>query len=365
VITVAKLGVDLDVFKTLAEDDGKECSVADLAQKTGAEESLLRKSAHSRTAHVRSMVILTVSQVRVLRGLAAHGLISETGKRTFFSNEATKFFAQVSIVDSVNHNFVNIGPMLQALPKYLSAHGYRNPTEAPSAFNDAFHTDQPLFEWFGEHPENLKAATGTMAAQRVGQPDWFAEDDLFTPEYFHLSEDDVSRGRALLVDVGGGGGQQSIAFRNARPQLPGRTVLQDLPSTIASFDAARVQTLDELKIECQGYDFFTPQIEVGAKVYHLRNVLHDWPDDKCLTILATVRKAMNPDSVLIIDEIVVDEKSNYKQFNYDIIMMAALCAMERTESQWRELFEASGLQLKEIRAYDEGNGDSVIFAVPV
>jgi demethylsterigmatocystin 6-O-methyltransferase len=311
------------------------------------------------------LVKLTDSQVRVLRGLAAHGLIGETGKRTFFSNEATKFFAQESIIDSVNHNFISIGPMLQALPKYLSDRDYRNPTEAPSAFNDAFQTDQALFEWFGEHPENLKAATGTMAAQRVGQTDWFAEDDLFTPEHFHLSEGDVSKGRALLVDVGGGGGQQSIAFRKARPRLPGRTVLQDLPSTIASFDTVRVHTLDELKIERQGYDFFTPQIEVGAKVYHLRNVLHDWPDEKCLTILANVRKAMSPDSIIIIDDIVVDEKSNYKQFNYDIIMMAAFCAMERTESHWRELFKASGLQLKEIRAYDEGSGDSVIFAVPV
>lgn len=38
--------------------------------------------------------------------------------------------------------------------------------------------------------------------------------------------------RVLMVDVGGGFGQQSVGLRKKYPGLKGRVVLQDLPATI-------------------------------------------------------------------------------------------------------------------------------------
>jgi demethylsterigmatocystin 6-O-methyltransferase len=256
---------------------------------------------------------------------------------------------------------------MQVLPEYLKKTQYRSPVDTSNGpFQMAFNTSMPLFVWLGEHPENLQAAIGTMSGQRTDQLVWMAEEDLFPRSDFQLSEDDLARERTLVVDVGGGGGQQSITFRRSQPQLRGRVVLQDLQPTLDSIDSASRQQLKDLAVDIQGHDFFTPQPEKGAKVYYIRNILHDWPDDKCLIILKHLRDAMKSDSVLIIDEIVVNEdKINWKQFHYDIVMMACLAGEERTESHFETLLSSAGFKLRETRCYEDGNGDSFLICVPI
>lgn len=47
-------------------------------------------------------------------------------------------------------------------------------------------------------------------------------------------------------------------------------------------------------------------VNVGARVYHLRNVMHDWPDRQCQLILEHVIAAMEKDySKLLIHELVL------------------------------------------------------------
>ena len=88
-------------------------------------------------------------------------------------------------------------------------------------------------------------------------------------------------------------------------------------------------------------------------------------DQKCMTILKHLRAAMGPHSIVIIDDIVVQTgKSNWKQVNHDITMLAALSAMERTEEQWRALLGAANLKLKKIVGYDHESGDSIIVGIP-
>ncbi|KAI1738165.1 hypothetical protein F4680DRAFT_426303 [Xylaria scruposa] len=47
---------------------------------------------------------------------------------------------------------------------------------------------------------------------------------------------------------------------------------------------------------------------IGARVYYLRNILHDWPTSKCREILENVKIAMTKDSVILIDEMVLSER---------------------------------------------------------
>lgn len=60
-------------------------------------------------------------------------------------------------------------------------------------------------------------------------------------------------GAALMVDVGGGPGQELARFKERYPDLPGRFVLQDLPLTLN-----RIESLPD-GIEAMEYDFFTSQ----------------------------------------------------------------------------------------------------------
>lgn len=46
----------------------------------------------------------------------------------------------------------------------------------------------------------------------------------------------------------------------------------------------------------------------GARIYYLRNVLHDWPDDKCVEILQNTKVGMEEQSVLLIDETALPER---------------------------------------------------------
>ena len=176
-----------------------------------------------------------------------------------------------------------------------------------------------------------------MASQRANQPSWILDTKLFPHEIFTSHErrpDEV-----IMVDVGGGAGHQCIALRQAHPDLHGRVILQDLPDTIAMTDRA---TLQNSGTEALAHDFMTPQPIKGARVYYMRNVLHDWPDNACLTILKHLRNAMSAESVLVVDEIVVsDSGSGLRQINFDLVMTSVFGAMERTEDQWKALLSSA------------------------
>ncbi|KMU78412.1 O-methyltransferase [Coccidioides immitis RMSCC 3703] len=47
----------------------------------------------------------------------------------------------------------------------------------------------------------------------------------------------------------------------------------------------------------------------GARAYYLRQVLHDWPNDKCKVILENIKAGMSQDSTLLIDEMVISERN--------------------------------------------------------
>lgn len=62
---------------------------------------------------------------------------------------------------------------------------------------------------------------------------------------------------------------------------------------------------------------------------------------------------MDEKSVLLIDEMaLLDTTTNWKSAEMDIALMASVAAIERNESQWRNLFAIVGLVVKEKHIYD-------------
>lgn len=183
-----------------------------------------------------------------------------------------------------------------------------------------------------------------MAFKTVGTP-WFD-----VPAIMNAVFGDAKSGKedVLLVDVGGAGGEDLLAFHKAQPSLPGRLMLQDLPTSIDSLDAA---TFAQQGVEIMGHDFFTPQPVRGAKAYYLKVVLHDWPDAQCSEILTQLRSAMTTGySRILLDEIIVpDEKAPWVVTSLDLLMMEVHSAQERREKQWRALVDGvEGLRIKKI-----------------
>lgn len=70
---------------------------------------------------------------------------------------------------------------------------------------------------------------------------------------------------------------------------------------------------------------------------------------------------MTQDSVLLIDEMVLSERgSPWQATQVDLTMAVALSAVERTEAQWRALFNPVGLQVLDVVKYREELEDCVI-----
>ena len=166
----------------------------------------------------------------------------------------------------------------------------------------------------------------------------------------------------IFVDLGGGIGQQCAELVAKYPELSGRVVLEDLSHCID-------QALPTVGVKTVTQDIFTAQrvhgdnhwinlsalqlanALIGAKYYHLRGVLHDFPDDKCREILLHIIQALEEDSLILIEEMILpDRHVHWQATQVDLTMMCALAATERTEAQWRNLLESVGLRI--LRLYE-------------
>ncbi|KAJ5600113.1 hypothetical protein N7450_001180 [Penicillium hetheringtonii] len=157
----------------------------------------------------------------------------------------------------------------------------------------------------------------------------------------------------LLVDIGGRGGQELIGFKRKFPEAVGRLVLEDLPVVIDE-----IRGNPDLKasgIESIGYDFFEDvQPVTDARVYYIKNVLHDWPDDKVVIILENIKPAMKAGySKLIIEEYILPNRNaRLLPCMVDLGLRVFCSGMERTRQQWSDLITSVGLTIQKFWIHD-------------
>ncbi|MEI9811325.1 MAG: methyltransferase [Acidobacteriota bacterium] len=81
----------------------------------------------------------------------------------------------------------------------------------------------------------------------------------------------------------------------------------------------------------------------------LRHIIHDWTDEQSVGILKNCRKVMPANGRLLLVEAVVppgNERSISKDFDFTMLMYPG--GKERTEAEYRALYQASGFELKGI-----------------
>lgn len=304
----------------------------DLVKKTGAAPNLL---------------------THLLRDMASLGFIQEVGQDEFTANRTTRVFAEPNVIGAMPHVSDFHVPVAHALPAYLREHKYQDMTDTKDLpFHKAFQTDLTPFEWLKQEPGQMKALGHTMVLD--GMQSWVSS----YPVEEKIGNFKAADDSALLVDVGGGFGQHSVAFRKQFPHVEGRVVVQDVPSTLAH--APKVDG-----IEFQAHDFFTPQPICGAKFYYLRHILHDWTDEDSIRILSNLIPALGPDSLILLDEVVLpDTKVPWQAALMDIVMMASLGGIERSKGDWESLLGRAGLKIVDVHRYDDVKHYSIVAAVP-
>ncbi|PWY70901.1 S-adenosyl-L-methionine-dependent methyltransferase [Aspergillus heteromorphus CBS 117.55] len=348
-----RLAVDMKLFDAIAELGGV-ATTAQMAKRVDADGVLV---------------------ARVARFLAVMGVLRNPEKGVYHATELSDALRSSSpLAAGVVHGTLFLRIMTH-LPTYFQQTGYVNPSDAYSSpFQHAFQTQEHFFTWLSQNPIYQTAFNTVMSLDlRRGSTPWYT---LF-PAAQSLTISDPSR--ALIVDIGGGQGADLLSFRDQYPDMPGRVILQDLPSVVSDLHTqAHAQTQDKLStagIEIQEYDFFTPQPVNGAKAYFLRTVLHDWPDKQAAVILGRVRDAMVEDSVLLVNEVVLpeggegesegEEKVDARAVQTDLVMMCGFAGMERTVGQFGELFGGVGLELVRVWGEDPGKGGAVVLEVRV
>jgi hypothetical protein len=97
-------------------------------------------------------------------------------------------------------------------------------------------------------------------------------------------------------------------------------------------------------------DFFD-EAPAGADLYVMKSVLHNWDDADAERILTTCRAAMAPDArLLVIERVVPDGNAPAEAKLFDINMLVVAGGCERTELEYRRLFDAAGLVLERVIA---------------
>ena len=139
---------------------------------------------------------------------------------------------------------------MQKTPAYLEATNYQNPEDPlRSPLQFTHNVEQDGFSWLCEHPDALMRFNNFMEGQRANRLHW---GDWFPIQEQILVGADKNPERALLVDIGGGRGHDLMLFQKRFPDVPGKLVLEDLPSVI---DEATPE-LDACGIQSVKYDFF-------------------------------------------------------------------------------------------------------------
>ena len=199
------------------------------------------------------------------------------------------------------------------------------------AFNHAF--GMPVWEFFAKHPENARIFNDAMSGMTAQ-----ANEAI-------LSKYDLS-GIKTLMDVGGGHGGLITSILQRHPGMKG--ILFDSPQVI---DGAKEVVEDSgVSDRCQlAAGNFFESVPEGGDTHILKWIIHDWNDEQCATILRNCHRALPEKGKLILVEAVVPagNEPHFSKF-IDLNMLVMTGGRERTEEEFRVLYDAAGFRLTRV-----------------
>ncbi len=263
-------------------------------------------------------------------------------------------------------------PIGAVLPQYMRETGvHQFPTRPEEKSPFVYAHGLSFWEFFDRFPEHRRDLDEYLSERRKGLNQWhvmFPMAKILGPNAKRDPE------AVLFVDVGGGKGHEALRLHEAHPDIPGRLILQDLPSMID-----RVSHDSPEGIELMPYDFFTPQPvkgkqtsslgvigttqrtamtgSIGARAYYFRNICHNWSDEYCRTILTNTAKSMEKgySRILIDDYVLANTDASSRGSSMDFLMMMFASGIERTMRQWEQLIETCGLEIIKVWGVDSGH----------
>ena len=197
----------------------------------------------------------------------------------------------------------------------------------------AYTNGAEVFDYYAAHPESSEPFHEAMT------------------EYSAVVAEAVNRAYdfspfGTIVDIGGGHGHLLASVLKSNPQARG--VVFDLPAVV---DGARERLAAEglaERCEVAGGDFFQ-SVPAGGDAYVMKSIIHDWDDERSITILKNIRRAMKEGGRLLLVETVIEDgaAASFSKLS-DLHMMVMTGGRERTREEFAELFRRSGFRLTRV-----------------
>jgi hypothetical protein len=190
-----------------------------------------------------------------------------------------------------------------------------------------------LWDWYSKNPEEGDYFNGAM-----GDLSAAVSDEVIRVYDFA----DFQK----VIDVGGAHGILLAAILKANPKMRG--ILFDLPRVTATAgESLKTKGIGQ-RCEVVTGDFFE-SVPPGADMHVLKQIIHDWSDGECTTILRNCHQALKPNGKLLLVEMVIppDNSPSMAQA-MDLNMLVLLTGRERTESEYRDLLAAGGFKLERV-----------------
>jgi ubiquinone/menaquinone biosynthesis C-methylase UbiE len=191
-----------------------------------------------------------------------------------------------------------------------------------------------LFEYLAQNPESAKIFDESMTNASV------VESAALAASYDFSSIQ-------TLVDVAGGEGHLIASILKSNPTLKG--VLFDQPYVIER--AKRFLEAEGVLERCHlAAGNFFESVPEGGDAYILKYIIHDWDDERAIAILKQCHKVMPDNGKLLVAEKVIppgNQPFMGKFFDLHMLVMTP-GGRERTEAEYRALFEKAGFKLTRI-----------------
>ena len=260
---------------------------------------------------------------RLLRTLAAGGILHESEERTFSLTDLGTALRS-DIEGSVREQAILFGKSYVLGAWGNLEHSIRTGENAFTALNG-----EDVWAWRARDPEEESAFNRAMASATapVG-PALAAAYDFGAI--------------GTLADIGGGSGTLLASVLAAHPRLQG--ILFDQPAVVAEAAPILERTGVADRAGVVGGDFFASV--PAADAYVMKAIFHDWSDADSVRILQTIRTAAAPNARLLIVELVLGGPNDDLDGKLmDLHMLVMPGGLERTLEEWRDLFAAGGWTL--------------------
>jgi ubiquinone/menaquinone biosynthesis C-methylase UbiE len=282
------------------------------------------------------------SLYRVLRALSSIGFVSPTGDGRF----AQTALSEILVTDAPGSlRWFTISELGQ---EHYPAWGnlMHSVKTGEIAFDNFFGVD--IWKYFEQNPEDGAVFNNSMSGVTAA-----INEEIRSLYDFSSFE--------TVVDVGGGHGALITSILQANPRVRG--ILFDAPAVIegarSKIDAAGVAH----RCETVAGDFFK-SVPAGGDAYFMKWIIHDWNDERAITILNNIRNQVQPNGKVIIVDAVVPENNepDFSKF-FDLNMLVMTGGKERTEKEFAQLLNAAGFKL--LRVIPMKVPASIIEAEPV